>query len=242
MVELQSGRDPEGTKVPVILPEPLVDKDGYTLIPAGTTCVGIVVRSRRGTAFSAVVNEPPRLEARFETMRLPDGTVLELTGNVNGEIGLPYIFTQKNTAPDQRDFDIEEVMKDPALKETMQKLNDAYAEDRALIKWGPNDRENLEKISEKLNLTALTSELKKGGPDVLDRVTHHLLRDGTRVLAGDSTALLGAALQAATLAGEAGRAISRAFVGPNIRAHIGTAIILRLTHEQTVQRIEGSKK
>jgi len=241
MVELQSGRDPEGTQVPTMLPEALVDRHGYTLIPAGTLAIGTVSKSRRGTAFTAVVNEPPRLEVRFETMKLPDGTVLEVTGDGNGDPARPYQFTQRNTVRDQRAPNVDAVMKDPDLKKTLEKLNDAYAEDRDQIVWGAKDRENLVKVAEKLQLPELGAELKKGGPDVLDRLTRNLISTSAGALTGGIGSSLSAALQAASIAGEAGRAIARAFVGPNIRAHVGTEVVLRLSREQSVQRIEASK-
>jgi hypothetical protein len=234
---LESGVDPSGTQVPALLIDSLVDKNGYILIPAGLTTVGTVTWSRRGTAFTAVANQPPRMDVRFDTLELPDGTKLPITIDEEGAPGQSFSFTRTNV-PRMRDVPSVEGRLNERERSVLAKLQDTFTDSKTKPSLSEDDFRILESLAEKFDLAELSALKKKSGLTIRDLVS--LLAAGSNVTGGAGA--VAAAGQLVTLLGEAGRVLGGVLKGPNVRVPVGTPVILRLSAEVQVKRDESKRE
>ncbi len=72
LANLDAGKSEVGKSFPLVVAEDIKDSSGRVLIEAGTIVTGEVTRSRGGSLAATLVNQPARLEAKFNPVKTVD--------------------------------------------------------------------------------------------------------------------------------------------------------------------------
>lgn len=81
LTTITSGGSHVGERVPLAVLRDVKDSHGRIVIPAGSIAWAKVTRSRGATTFTALANQPARLEIQFEATTAIDGTEVPLCTN-----------------------------------------------------------------------------------------------------------------------------------------------------------------
>lgn len=122
--ELHSGGTPQGSIVPFMVDQNVVDASGNVLVKAGTPAYGEVTWSRREGALSApVLDRPARLAIKLTQTYDPNNQPLALTFATADNT---YEFNRDNTSEAQIDPQLAAAWKDPEKRAVIQRLIDNY--------------------------------------------------------------------------------------------------------------------
>lgn len=224
---IDSGGTAEGVQVPLMVDRPVI-VDGTVMVPAGTFAMATVTRSRRATTFSAVVNQPARLELRMDPILFDNGQKLTLRGP-DDKMPDTIPITQRLVAGIREDGASKPASK--AVTRVAQAL---------VFGNGAIDETTLREVANQQSLTALRSALEKGKAASLVGALRRIQAGQQPVLDPIGISLVGAALgEIAVLANAAGRRLGGIFKGNNIVALPGTNIEVRTVGTFTIKAPAG---
>lgn len=225
---ITSGGTPVGERVPLAVVEDVKDEQGRTVISAGAIAWARVTRSRRATTFTAIANQPARLEIQFESTSAVDGSTVPLCVNVEEpEASLPL--SRKDSSLDRAETGLKSLLSDPKVEQALMQfaqmlesgekpdlLDDAIrsAVDRATAGAQVPDEQSVERLSE------LLKRVRSGNVSNLAP---------SEVLLAIATAQ-----QVVRLVDQAGDKIAGMLKGANIKIWAGTPLTARVSSETPV--------
>lgn len=225
---LTSGGSPVGERVPLAVLEDVKDAQGRTVIPAGTIAWAKVTRSRGATTFTAIANQPARLEIRFETTNAVDGSTVPLCVNVEHPEE-PLSLTRSDSSREGAETGLKSLLADPKVEQALMQfaqmlesgekpalLDDAIrsALDQAAKGTQVPDEQSVERLSE------LLKQARSGNVSNLAP---------SEVLLAIATAQ-----QVVRLVDQAGDRIAGMLKGANIKIWAGTPLTARVAQETPV--------
>ncbi len=225
---LTSGGSPVGERVPLAVLDDVKDEQGRTVIPAGTIAWAKVTRSRGATTFTAIANQPARLEIQFEATSAVDGSSVPLCVNVE-EPEAPLSLTRSDSSREGAETGLKSLLADPKVEQALMQfaqmlesgekpdlLDDAIrsALDQATTGAQVPDEQSVERLSE------LLKQARSGNVSNLAP---------SEVLLAIATAQ-----QVVRLVDQAGDKVAGMLKGANIKIWAGTLLTARVAQETPV--------
>lgn len=230
MAPVESGDCKPGTLIPMIVADD-VKVDGYVVIPSGTSVFAEVSKSRAAGALSAMLNEPARLEVKFQPIEA-DGYTISFSADGAKEEPIDYAFTRDNTGKPETGEPLDAALKNAATRKLLEELSDALETGRtpddlaARIAGDAEVGRLLDQMAlgRAKEMVSKEESPEKGYRRLLD-VTNTLREGDLSKLAGADVALAIAAVEEiGGLANRVNGTLKGIFKGRNIRAHIGTRV------------------
>ncbi len=230
---VESGRENPGDPVRAMLLEPIRAQDGTEVAPAGTVATGKVARSRGATTFTAVANQPARLEVRFSALPTPGGGQIAL-GVPGQKPDEAYELTRGNTSVASDAPKLAESLPEPQHA-ALKKLQETFEKPSNVTSLSESDLTALKELSESLGLGKLGEAADGKGPKSVNELVQSLAGGASLASGGSAGMALAAAGQLLDLAGAATRTLGGMLKGANIKAPVGTRIELRVASEARIK-------
>ena len=226
---LESGRESEGTPVRAMLMDSIRAADGTPVAEAGAVVMGTVTRSRGASAFTAIANQPARLEVRFDSVRIPNGSTIEITGGPEGI----YELTRGNTGAPARTSQLAENLP-PDQKAALEKLRATFDQPNGVQNLSEDDVKALKDLASSLGLGSLGKVAEKEASKGVDELVKGLVAGSGVASGGAAPLVMAAAGELLDLAGQATRVFGGMLKGANIKAPVGTRLEFRVAKDTTV--------
>jgi hypothetical protein len=228
LTTITSGGTPVGERVPLAVLEDVKDQQGRTVISAGTIAWAKVTRSRGATTFTAIANQPARLEIQFESATAVDGSTVPLCFNVE-EPEASMQLSRKDSSHERAETGLQSLLSDPKVEQALMQfgkmlesgekpdlLDDAIrsALNRATTGGQVPDEQSVERLSE------LLKQARSGNVGNL--------------APSDVLLAIATAQQVVRLVDQAGDKLAGMLKGANIKIWAGTPLTARVARETTV--------
>ena len=221
---LSAGEAKEGDFVPFIVSRDVI-VDGRVAIPKGALAEGKVSWSRSEGSLSGLVNEPARLEVKFDSLKLGAKSA-QLVADLE-DPAKAYAFTRENTGtPDSNDEKLDELLKTEANRRLAEKFDELFAGKSPDLS-GTEAEEALRTIAGELGMTEtqrIISNGKSNAGQIANTIERLQRGDISSIARGDLTLSLNAVMELANLVGGLGSRLSRALKGRTIHAYPGTVV------------------
>lgn len=221
LTELTSGGSQKGDPVMMMTTDEIKDGSGNVLVPKGASMIGDVTWSRAEGTLGSLTNEPARLNFKFKSLILPDGSTADVSAS-----------------PDQADADYELNRENTGFVSTSRQI-DALAEgsDNAAAmavlqnlvqsgKLNEQDKAKIADLAQQLDLPATTKAVTNEDIDKVASLIQKVRQGATvgSLASGGSMVVVDAAIELIDAAGELGDRLSRTLGGRNIHAYVGTPV------------------
>jgi hypothetical protein len=187
--------------------------------------------------MSSVVNQPARLEVEATEVIAADGRPVRITLGEEGSADAVHAFSRRNTGRQVAGQQIDQMLATEEGRKLLEDLSNSFQHGRTPNLGDEASKALLGDFSRRLGLDE-ASRLFEGGEvhraeDLIGKLGAGAI--GTTVLSGTSLAAVGAVVELANLAGEAGSRISGIIKAPNITAHAGTPLTARVVESRVVR-------
>lgn len=228
LTTITSGGTPVGERVPLAVLEDVKDEQGRTVISAGTIAWANVTRSRGATTFTAIANQPARLEIQFVSATAVDGSAVPLCVNIE-EPEASLALSRKDSSHERAETGLLSLLSDPKAERALMQfaqmlesgkkpdlLDDAIRDalNRAAEGAPVPDEQSVERLSE------LLKQARSGNVSNLAP---------SEVLLAIATAQ-----QVVRLVDQAGDKLAGMLKGANIKIWAGTPLTARVAQETPV--------
>lgn len=234
---LESGKAQTGDPVPLIVAEDVRDRSGVVLIAKGSPARGFVTWSRRADLTSLVTNRPARLEIVVDEAKAVDGQRIVLTA-AEGLHGKGIAFTRSNVGDARAGAALEALWGEAESRAFVEKLSEGIEKGD----WGDllDSKESaqlLKRVADRVGMPETSSLLEKNelqrAKATLREVTAGRVAEG--LVGGEGAVAVAAVAELTKLAGGVGSRLSRTLDAPNIRAPIGTPVVVNVAQDTMVR-------
>ena len=115
---ITSGGTAVGERVPLAVLEDVKNPQGRTVIPAGTIAWAKVTRSRGATTFTAIANQPARLDIQFEMTYAVDGSEVPLCATVDAP-EQPLSLRRSDSSRHRAESGLKDLLSDPKAEQAL---------------------------------------------------------------------------------------------------------------------------
>jgi hypothetical protein len=222
--ELTSGGSEEGEEVPMMVAEHVMDAKGRVLIAKGTPVTGVVTWSRGEGTFGSLLQQPARLNFRFEHTQAIDGSRVRLSAEEEEEAD--YMLTRANTSRERSTEALAKVAEDEENTLAAAALKDLFETGDIGKLQNKETRDRVAKIAEELGMVSTSNLVKNNDLDKVGSLIQQIRRGGmvANLASGGSASALDAVLELANVAGHVGNRLANIFKGRNVWAHVGTPV------------------
>lgn len=228
LTTITSGGSRVGERVPLAVLKDVKDSHGRTVIPAGSIAWARVTRSRGATTFTALANQPARLEIQLETTTAIDGTEVPLCTNAQ-DLDQSLSLTRSDSSRESAESGLRDLLAD-------QKVEQALIEFAEMLESGERPRLLDDSIRSALEQAANGAQV----PDEqsVERLSELLkqVRSGSVSNLAPSEVLLAIATaqQVIRLVEHAGDRVAGMLKGANIKIWAGTPLTAYVAKETPV--------
>jgi len=226
--ELVSGDAEEGSEVPLMVAEDVKDAQGRVLIKKGAPVRARVTNSRREGSLGALTNQPARLSMTFTCTVAADGQPVTLCAKVE-KPDEAFSLTRENTGRVKPSPELLALLEDQRNQAILTAVNQVFMGGNAVLFEKQENRDQLAKLAEKLNLPHLRSLAQQnqiGRAQIflnkMKQVTS--MNTVTSLLDGGTVGTVSALMEMAGVANHVGGRLSRTIGGRNIKAYVGTTV------------------
>jgi len=228
LITISSGGSKVGERIPFVVLKDVVDGQGRVALPAGTIAWAEVTRSRGATTFTALANQPARLEIRFDYAEGPKGVAVPLCADP-ADLEKPLELTRADSSRTQAERSQSEILANPKVQETL----------RALVRLMEEGEKPEIRMDQELK-SALMSEFGVTPPseESLDALSSLLRQakggDVSRLAPSEVLLAIAAAQQVVGMLDSAGDRLAGMLKGANIRIWAGTPLKAWVAHDTTL--------
>jgi hypothetical protein len=218
--QLEAGSTREGTLVPFMVEEDVLNAEGKTVLEKGSIAEGEVTWSRSEGTLSGMMGKPARLEVSIKRTRAPGGeTVLLQAGKDDPKEN--FAFTRGNTGLQDARVDTQGGQ---SLTEQVRDSVDEFFEtgDASNLNAREEVREWLRRMASENEMEELREKMD-GSTSDLEKVVRSV-RDGsiTKLTAPEMVLAVNAVMELGRLAHSVERSIGGKLKGRTIKAFVGT--------------------
>ncbi|RMG24617.1 MAG: hypothetical protein D6724_05705 [Armatimonadetes bacterium] len=228
LLTISSGGSKVGERIPLVVTKDVLDEEGRVALPAGTIAWAEVTRSRGATTFTALANQPARLEIRFDYAEGPDGVAVPLCADAAAP-EKPIELTRADSSRPKARQGQSDLLANPKVQETLQ----AYLQ---LMENGEAPKVQMDQELRQALLNELgTAPPSKESMDALETLLRRAKAGDVSNLAPSEVLLaVAAAQQVVGLLDSAGDRLAGMLKGANIRIWAGTPLKAFVAHDTTL--------
>jgi len=217
VTELESGQTPVGTTCKFLVSEDVKGSVPEAFIPKGSIIQGEVIRSRRENTLGGLMNQPARLDVHLKGITDTHGNTINFSAESNKDSDIH--FDRSNTGEVERITTLSEDSSALELRDLITK--DSHLDERTQAR--------VVALCDQLGLSKSASSIKQGeGDRILEFVKNvRSLRSSSGTALTGSAAPIESAVELLGVVGQVGSKVGQMLKGRNIRAHVGTKVIVQ---------------
>lgn len=240
LANLDAGKSKVGQSFPLVVAEDIKDSSGRVLIEAGSIVTGEVTRSRGGSLAATIVNQPARLEAKFNSVKTVDAQSSPLVVD-KSEPEKSYEFTRRNAGEADAGDAIEAMWQHEETQKAITALSGKLSGEKVDL-TAPDMKKVLADAAKTMDMPN-TNQLLQGKDQRTGKDFDELSQSMDKVISGNLKGMNGGEIVVAAMAlGEMGKLVGsvdktlrNTLKGRSITVPIGTPVSVYTTKELKIK-------